>query len=896
MRTTLETLDGSAPDSSTGRGGAVPGGIPRSVDFLLASVLLLLALPALALAAIAIALTSPGPILFRQQRVGRRGKLFVLLKLRTMRVAQPGLQVTAKDDPRTTPVGRFLRKAKIDELPQLVNVIRGDMSLVGPRPEVPTYVDLADPLWKRVLSVRPGVTDPSTLRMLDEEKVLAAVAGDRDLYYRNHLIPLKLRECAEYLKRRTWRSDLATLLQTGLDLPVLSWPERESPEDTDAAAGLGTSERDPGAAPPSRAGRVMHAVVRLFQFLCDGVVLATAFLAAYLLRFDFQVPDREADRALRQILAVVLIQFAVLAAAGVYRFIWRYVGLREARTILLACAGAGLPFLALRFLLPDTAAAWRVPVSVILTDAILAFLGILGLRLARRSLFEYREKRFGSSGSIGTVRNRALLIGAGRAGVLAAREIFAKDDMGLEVQGFVDDDPAKAGAQIHGFRVLGTTADLPRLVKELEINQLVITIARITRPKILRIIDICRKMPVKLLIVPGLYEILQGKVQTTRIRIVDVEDLLAREPVQLDEEQIGIFLAGKVVMVTGAGGSIGSELARQVARVKPSRLLLVERSEAALFQIEQDVLRIFPGVPVTPLLVDIGDEQKVHSMFATFHPQVVIHAAAHKHVPLMESHPEEAVQNNLLATKLLGETAGQYGVESFVLISTDKAVRPTSVMGATKRMAEIVVQDLAYRYAGRFVAVRFGNVIGSAGSVVPIFREQIKRGGPVTVTHPEMRRYFMTVREAAQLVLQAGAMGEGGEIFVLDMGEPHRILDLATTMITLTGLKPYEDMEIVFTGLRPGEKLFEELSTTGEDIAKTRHPKIFIGRLESYAPEQVNLALSRLAKLARDGEAEMIRRFLNEFVSEATLSVGVSVREEIPQLGLPGPDWATPVI
>jgi FlaA1/EpsC-like NDP-sugar epimerase len=264
----------------------------------------------------------------------------------------------------------------------------------------------------------------------------------------------------------------------------------------------------------------------------------------------------------------------------------------------------------------------------------------------------------------------------------------------------------------------------------------------------------------------------------------------------------------------------------------------------------------------------------------------------------MESHPEEAVKNNLLATKLLGETAGQYGVEAFVLISTDKAVRPSSVMGATKRMAEIVVQDLAYRYTGRFVAVRFGNVIGSAGSVVPIFREQIKRGGPVTVTHPEMRRYFMTVREAAQLVLQAGAMGEGGEIFVLDMGEPIKILDLATTMITLTGLKPFEDMEIVFTGLRPGEKLFEELSTTGEDIAKTRHPKIFIGKLESYAPERVELALARLARLAQEGDATTIRRFLNDFVSEAQLSVEESARprEKVLQTALPPADWASPAV
>ncbi len=862
---------------------------------MLAAAILLAALPVLALAAIAIVLTSRGPVLFRQERVGCGGRRFVLFKLRTMRITPGGLEVTAKNDPRITRVGRLLRRAKLDELPQLWNVVRGDMSLVGPRPEVPRYVDLTNPLWRKVLSVRPGVTDSSTLRLFDEEAVLSKVKGDRDVFYREQLLPLKLRECLSCLERRTWKSDLTTLFRTGLDLPLLSWP-------APAGAGGSPSVGAPGGGGPSgdaaaaEAGRRhgLRLPVRLIQFVLDFGVLVAAFVGAYLLRFDFRMPPKEFVNALYQLPAVVLIQFCVLALAGIYRFIWRYVGLREARTILFASVGAALPALALRFWLPEALATWRVPLSVIVIDAMLAFLGVLGLRLMRRALFEYREKRSRSSRAIGATRSRALLVGAGRAGVLAAHEIFAQDDMGLEVQGFVDDDPGKAGAQIHGFRVLGTTADLPRLVRELKIDQVVITIARITRPKILRIIDVCRKIPVKLLIVPGLYEILQGKVQTTRIRVVEVEDLLGREPVHLDEKQIGLFLAGKTVMVTGAGGSIGSELSRQIARFKPARLLLVERAESALFEIEQDVLRIFPGVPVVPVLADIGEEQRVRAIFAEHHPQVVIHAAAHKHVPMMESHPQEAIKNNILATRLLGEIAGQFGVEAFVLISTDKAVNPTSVMGASKRMAEIVVQDLAFRYAGRFLAVRFGNVIGSAGSVVPTFRDQIRRGGPVTVTHPDMRRYFMTVREAAQLVLQAGAMGDGGEIFVLDMGEPIRILDLAIAMITLTGLKPFEDMDIMFTGLRPGEKLFEELELSGEDISKTRHPKIFIGKLTDCSPERVQWALSRLTSLVRDGDAQAIRRFLNAFLPEAQLAVRGEAAEWPVQLELAASWSATP--
>jgi FlaA1/EpsC-like NDP-sugar epimerase len=460
------------------------------------------------------------------------------------------------------------------------------------------------------------------------------------------------------------------------------------------------------------------------------------------------------------------------------------------------------------------------------------------MRVSRRALFEYQEKRDRAE-TVGTSeRKPALLVGAGRAGLLAAREISGVGDVALEVKGFVDDDPAKQGSVIHGFPVLGTTEDLARLVKEMGIAQVVITIARISRRDILRIIDVCHKIPVKLRIIPGLYQIIQGKVQVSRIRNVQIEDLLGREPVELDEEQVGKFLAGRTVMVTGAGGSIGSELARQVARFRPAHLLLVERAEFALFEIDQELRRAFPELSIQPLVADVGEEPRMRSIFNVHRPHVVLHAAAHKHVPMMEANPAEAIKNNILGTRTLGELAGETGVEAFVLISTDKAVRPTSVMGASKRVAELVVQDLGRKHPTRYVGVRFGNVIGSAGSVVPIFREQIRRGGPVTVTHPDMRRYFMTIPEAAQLVLQAGAMGEGGEIFILDMGEPVRILDLAVAMITLTGLKPFEEMDIVFTGLRPGEKLYEELELFGEDIAKTRHPKIFIGKLGAYSSER----------------------------------------------------------
>jgi len=609
-------------------------------------------------------------------------------------------------------------------------------------------------------------------------------------------------------------------------------------------------------------------------------MLGLAFALAYLLRFDFAIPSSELPNAIQQLPYVVLIQLAALALAGVYSFIWRYVGLGEVKAFLYAATWSGLALGVLRLSLPARLAGWRVPLSVILMGTVLAFGGVLGLRVVRRFLYELAQRRGRESQAGGAERVSTLLVGAGRAGMLAAREIVGRGDMNLEVKGFLDDDPEKQGAVIHGIRVLGTTEDLPRLVKELGIGQVVITIAQISRQEILNLIGLCRKIRVGVRIIPGLYDVLQGKVHVTRIRNVQIEDLLGREPIYLDEAQLGYFLGGKRVMVTGAGGSIGSELVRQVARFAPSKILLVERAEFALFEIDAEMSRTRPDVEIVPLVADICDEARMRMVLSEQMPQIVFHAAAHKHVPLMEANPGEAIKNNVLATRLLGELAAEYGVEAFVMISTDKAVRPTSIMGATKRVAEIAIQDLAQRSTStRYEAVRFGNVIGSAGSVVPIFREQICRGGPVTVTHPDMRRYFMTIPEAAQLVLQAGAIGEGGEIFILDMGEPMRVLDLAEEMITLTGLRPYVDMDIVFTGLRPGEKLFEELELSGEEIAKTRHPKIYIGKLKAYPTDEVQRALRYFQELARDGDGTAVRQFLNSLLPEATLGVRRTSRQ-----------------
>jgi FlaA1/EpsC-like NDP-sugar epimerase len=456
---------------------------------------------------------------------------------------------------------------------------------------------------------------------------------------------------------------------------------------------------------------------------------------------------------------------------------------------------------------------------------------------------------------------------------MTAREIQSRSDLDLVIVGFVDDNPQIQNTVIAGVKVLGTTADLPQLVRKHSIDHVVISLVQGSRKQFRQIIECCESASAKVRVIPSLSEILQGKVSVSRIRDVQVEDLLGREPILLEEGELAQFLCEKVVMVTGAGGSIGAELVRQVARFNPTLVLLVERAEPSLFEIHRELVGSHPSLAVTPLLADICDENRMRRIFDNFHPQVIFHAAAHKHVPMMEMNPSEAVKNNVLATRSLAELAGQRGVETFVLVSTDKAVCPSSIMGATKRVSELVIQSLNRRYdATRYVAVRFGNVIGSTGSVVKIFQDQIRKGGPVTVTDPRMFRYFMTIPEATRLLLQAGAIGEGGEILILDMGEPVSILELAEDTITLSGLKPFEDIDVVFTGPRPGEKLLEQLDMQSESFTRTRHPKIFIGKIAVYPEAEVNVALKRLEDLAAREAHDELRNFLSELLPEAELN------------------------
>jgi len=611
---------------------------------------------------------------------------------------------------------------------------------------------------------------------------------------------------------------------------------------------------------------------RPLQLLADVAVLCAAFFLAYLFRFNFLIPETDLDNALNQLPFVVFVQFASLFIVGAYSIIWRYVSLEDIKAFLKAAFISGVILILVRLLLePERFIRWQVPLSIILMDAFFAFAGLLALRVLRRFFYETSEKRTFQLGKRRKIRKSTLIIGAGRLGAATIKEVVGRADTELDVKGFIDDDRYKKGGSVGGIKVLGTTDDLARLADELNINQVVLAIDQANSKDIRRILDICRAIPVKAQIVPSLNEIAHGRVSINRIRDVQIEDLLGRAPVELDDENLHEFLTDKIVLVTGAGGSIGAELVRQITDFNPKLLLLIERTEFALFQIERELVKDFPDTEFVPLLADIGDQARMREIFGEYKPEVVFHAAAHKHVPLMEINPTEAIKNNILATKLIGELAGELGVKDFVLISTDKAVNPTSIMGASKRIAEIVLQDLNRIYPTNYMAVRFGNVLGSTGSVVPIFREQIQNGKAITVTDPKMTRYFMTIPEASQLVLQAGALGAGGEIFILDMGEPVKILDLAEDMIRLSGLQPYEDIDIIFTGIRKGEKLFEELEITGENLLKTTHPKIFIGKIATYSAEEVTNIVSNFRQAVEENNTAKIRRLFNHFLPEATI-------------------------
>ncbi len=552
-------------------------------------------------------------------------------------------------------------------------------------------------------------------------------------------------------------------------------------------------------------------------FLTLGIFITANYLA-WLIRFEFDVPP---DRigVMWQTIPILLIAKALgFLAAGQFRGWWRYMSIRDVLPIAAGCTLGSVLF---------AAAVWglwgpfHVPRSIYLLDWVNTMALVLGarylIRMGREGLG--RRKR-------GTDR-RVLIVGAGAAGQMIAREIAENLSLGMEQVGFIDDDPAKIGTRMHGVKVLGGHNQITDVCAKYDVNEIIIAIPSASASVVRHIVEHCREVSAAFRILPGIGDLIDGKVSVRALRNVDLEDLLGRDPVALDAGLLERHITGRTVMVTGAAGSIGSELCRQIARRSPGRLILFEIAESPLFDFEMEMREKFPAVGLVPVIGDVRDRGRVEEIVRAHRPAIIFHAAAYKHVPMMEIHPVEAVKTNVLGTRIVAEAAAKFGVGRFVLVSTDKAVRPTNVMGATKRLAEMVIHNIATREGPTvFVAVRFGNVLGSVGSVIPIFRRQLATTGKLTVTHAEASRYFMLIPEAAGLILQAGSMGEGGEVFVLDMGEPVKIVDLAKNLIRLSGKELGVDAEIVFTGLRPGEKLHEELIVEGEDVSGTTHPKV----------------------------------------------------------------------
>ncbi|MFH0921622.1 MAG: polysaccharide biosynthesis protein [Fibrobacterota bacterium] len=793
---------------------------------------LLVLSPLLVLVALIVKLTSRGPVFFRQARVGKDGRPFRIFKFRTMvNDAHKGPEVTARDDGRVTSVGRILRQAKLDELPQLLNVLAGSMSLVGPRPEIPALVAHYTPEQRQLLTVRPGITSPATIYHRDEEEIVGTPEEVME-YHRTVLVPKKAQYDLGYIEHRSFWFDLKLIFLT-----LLSVLTNESGYMREKAI-------------KNRRAIIVATVLAL---------LALSYFLAYLVRFEWDIPYFYLGKFKRTLPLVLIVKFVFLAYFSQFEGYWRYVSLSDIGAIfkalflsLLALWGIKLFFLS------------SFPSGTLLIDFAFSLMLLSGQRLSLRFLREAYMPIVPKS------RDKVLVLGAGDRAESVLREIRNNPDMAFNIIGLVDDSPAKMGIKIHGKEVVGTFDDLPSLVEEKGVTVLINTIEPLTQRHSAVLTKLRAQFKCSIRNVPSASDYITGRVNTKRIREIGIEDLLGRKSVELDRKTIEHEFKGRTVLVTGAGGSIGSELVRQILRFEPGRVLLFDKDETLLYELETELKETHPGVACEVLMGDIRNPTTLQRFFSEYRPQVVLHSAAYKHVPLMEQHPSEAVYNNVFGTRNVLTAARDNGIERFVMISTDKAVRPTNVMGATKRLSEMLMfKGFAGRSALKCMAVRFGNVLGSRGSVIPLFTRQINRGGPVRITHPDITRFFMSIPEAAQLVLQAGAMGQGGEIFILKMGEPVLIKDLAERLIEFSGYQPGIDIDIEYMGLRPGEKLHEELLTEIEGTKTTSHDKIMVIDNRQLPDPQLMEQLESLENEGlNDKTPNQIKKILQGFVPE----------------------------
>lgn len=812
----------------------------RIIDVALALSALIFLSPFFIIISALIVITSGFPVFYRQERIGRNWRKFHILKFRTMvkNADRIGPALSASLDNRITPVGKFLRKYKLDELPQLINVIKGEMSIVGPRPEVMKYIEFYKNEYDDILRVRPGISDYASIEYRNESELLNRSLDPEDYYIKN-LLPQKIQLYFKYIENKSFLTDINIIIST---IRVI----------------LGLKATSSDTIPLSGFKR------KAVFILLDIAAFSASLLLSLQIRFNFDQNAIPAGSLIYYLAVFSAVKISVYFYFRLYNISWRFVSLHELANIAKACVlSSGLLFV---FIYGSSSGIFAgFSRSVLLMDLVLGFLFSAGLKISRRMYIEVVRKSNNNPNL-----QRTLIVGAGCTGEQLLRDLNRSYDRRINPVGFVDDDPKKQNIFVQGVKVLGTTAEIPSIIKFFNVDSVIIAVLSAGNAFHKKINLIARECGVRDVKVVSKINDVSNQIQVgvRDIRDIDVSDLIGRQAVSINTKEISSYIRDKRVLITGAAGSIGSEIAKQICLYSPSQVGILDINESDLAGLELELKHSYPGIQTKMFLCDISIDDKVSRIFDGFRPNVVFHAAAYKHVPVMEKYPEEAVRVNIIGTYNLTRAAQRVNTDHFVLISTDKAVKPSSIMGVTKRIAEIIVTNAGMNNDSSFLAVRFGNVIGSRGSVLPIFLDQIKNGGPLTITHPEMKRYFMTIPEAVALVLQAAATGQNRDVFVLDMGEPVKIVDLARELILLNNLVPNKDVKIVYTGIREGEKLFEEILTAEEGVLSTRHEKIFKAKMSDkvYEISEIISSCQQLGNNASKSEwIELFRELVPTF-------------------------------
>ncbi len=800
----------------------------RFFDILISSLALIAMSPVFFVLAILIRIDSPGSAFFSQTRIGRNGKAFRIFKFRTMidNAEAVGACITSRNDSRITQVGRILRWFKLDELPQFWNVLKGDMSIVGPRPEVPGMVAKYSERQQKILTVRPGIIGASQVKQRDEEFQIQDGDKAEETYLR-YILPKKLEVDLAYVLNPNPLKDLKILFGGSFSLLFSS----------------------------VKLDYILESKRRFAFLMVDLGLAAVSFWLSFFLRFEGDIPSREWEVLKHLLPVMLLLRLPCFVSFGLYQTLWQYLGVGELIAIIKAVSIGSI-------LIPFSAWLLQVdlPRSILVIDWFVLIMMLGSLRL----IFKITAERIRRP-VLGESRKNVLIVGTGDPAETLLREFIKRPELGYRVVGFVDDKGDHVGMRIHGIKVMGTITQLGQIIRVKKADEVIIALPESSGEKIREIMEKIRKLNLHCRILPRTPAHLPRKLLPLRLKEVEISDLLGRELVRVEMSLIEGFFRNKCVLITGAGGSIGGELVRNIARFNPKKIVIADNSESSLYEIQSEISKEIP-VPLVVYLKDTKDFEGLKEAFDIHRPEIVYHAAAYKHVPVVEEHYLDGILNNVLGTKNVADLCQKFEVETFVLISTDKAICPRSIMGATKRIGELYAQQLS---SGKthMMAVRFGNVFNSRGSVVPVFKKQIEEGGPVTVTHPEVTRYFMDISEAVFLILQATIMGKNSEIFVLDMGQPIKIVELAKNLMQLMGVTE-KQIPITFTGLRPGEKIHEELELKGETMLPTRHDKIKIWKPPFMKTDVASQIESLLESVQNKDPLEIIQKKLKLIVPE----------------------------